>query len=82
MFTTVLVTKVIIFLMAGVLMGAVVFAALSLAYRSRPVFVPTAGPNDPVARYRTAVMSRLKLFGIGIPVVIGLFTGFIVQSDG
>ncbi len=79
-FTTQLFTKVIVFLIAGVLMGVVVFAALSLAYRSRPVFVPTAGPNDPVARYRTAVMARLKLFGIGIPVVIGLFTGFIVQS--
>ena len=53
-------------------MGAVVFAALALAYRTRPVFVPTSGPNDPVARYRTAVMARLRLFGIGIPVVIGV----------
>src|SRR6476469_3292144 len=79
-FTTTLVTRVVVFLVAGVVMGAIVFAALALAYRSRPVFVPTAGPNDPVARYRTAVMARLKLFGIGIPVVIGLFTGFIVQS--
>ena len=46
--------------------------ALALAYRTRPVFVPTSGPNDPVARYRTAVMTRLKLIGIGVPVVIGI----------
>ena len=32
--------------------GAIVFAGLALAYRTRPVFVPTQGPNDPVARYR------------------------------
>ena len=75
-FTTKLVTRVIVFLVAGVLMGAIVFAALALAYRTRPVFVPTNGPNDPVARYRTAVMTRLRLVGIGVPVVIGLITGF------
>ncbi|HEY7052673.1 MAG TPA: UPF0182 family protein, partial [Mycobacterium sp.] len=30
--------------------------------------------------YRTAVMSRLRLFGIGIPAVIGIIAGFIGQS--
>src|SRR5882757_6392740 len=54
-FTTKLVTRVVIFLVAGLSMFAIVFAALALGYRTRPVFVPTVGPNDPVARYRTAV---------------------------
>ena len=54
--------------------------ALALAYRTRPVFVPTAGPNDPVARYRTAVMARLRLFGIGVPAFIGVLAGFVAQS--
>ena len=79
-FTTMLVTRVIIFLVAALLMGAIVFAALALAYRTRPVFVPTAGPNDPVARYRTAVMTRLRLVGIGVPALIGVITGFVVQT--
>src|SRR5262245_49074493 len=79
-FTTVLTDRLVVGLVAGVLMGAIVFAALALAYRTRPVFVPTNGPNDPVARYRTAVMARLRLVGIGVPVVIGLFTGFLVQT--
>ena len=70
-FTTQLVTRLIVGVVAGVLMGAIVFAALALAYRTRPVFVPTNGPNDPVARYRTAVIARLRLIGIGVPVVIG-----------
>ena len=61
-------------------MGAIVFAALALAYRTRPVFVPTNGPNDPVARYRTAVMTRLRLIGIGVPVVIGVLTGFLIAQ--
>ena len=79
-FTTQLVTRLIVGGVAGVLMGAIVFAALALAYRTRPVFVPTNGPNDPVARYRTAVMARLRLIGIGVPVVIGVLTGFLIQT--
>src|ERR1700754_255516 len=74
-FTTVLWTHLIVFVVVALFVGAIVFAGLALAYRTRPVFVPTAGPNDPVARYRTAVMSRLRLIGIGVPVVIGIFTG-------
>jgi len=80
-FTTTLFTKLTIFVVVAALIGTVVFAALALAYRTRPVFVPTAGPNDPIARYRTLAMSRLKLFGIGIPVFIGVISGAIAQLD-
>src|SRR3954471_24915441 len=79
-FTTKLLTQVILFFAIGLLVGVIVFAGMALAYRTRPVFVPANGPNDPVARYRTAVISRLKLVGIGIPVVIGVFSGFIGQT--
>lgn len=79
-FTTVLGTRIVVFLVAGLLVGAIVFGGLALAYRTRPVFVPNVGPNDPVARYRTAVMGRLKVFGLGIPVVIGLLAGAVAQS--
>jgi uncharacterized protein len=79
-FTTVLWTRVLVFLIVGLVVGAIVFAALALAYRTRPVFAPTTGPNDPVARYRTAVISRLRLFGIGIPAIIGLLAGIVAQS--
>src|SRR6202000_2450923 len=78
-FTTVLVTRIVVFLVAGLLVGGIVFAGLGVAYRTRPVFVPN-NDNDPVARYRTAVMSRLRLVGIGIPAAIGLLAGIIAQS--
>lgn len=79
-FTTVLGTRIVVFLVAGLLVGVIVFGGLALAYRTRPVFVPNVGPNDPVARYRTAVMGRLKVFGLGIPAVIGLLAGAVAQS--
>ncbi|WP_196248739.1 UPF0182 family protein [Rhodococcoides fascians] len=80
-FTTTLLTRVVLFLVVGLFVGAVVFASLLLAYRNRPVFVPVAGPNDPVARYRTTVMSRLRLFGIGIPLAFGIISGLIAQTN-
>ena len=78
-FTTVLLTRLVVFLVVGLLVGGIVFAALALAYRARPVFVPTNG-NDPVARYRSVVMSRLRVFGTGIPVAIGLLAGIVAQT--
>ncbi|MGO9651077.1 UPF0182 family protein [Mycobacterium sp.] len=78
-FTTVLLTRLVLFLVVGLLVGGIVFAGLALAYRTRPVFVPSNG-NDPVARYRTVVMSRLRVIAAGIPVAIGLLAGIIAQS--
>src|ERR1700761_1338668 len=78
-FTTVLVTRIVVFLVAGVLVGGIVFAGLALAYRTRPVFVPS-NDNDPIARYRALVMSRLRVMGIGLPAAIGLLAGVIAQS--
>ncbi|MEU2104097.1 MULTISPECIES: UPF0182 family protein [unclassified Nocardia] len=80
-YLTVLRTRVLLFLVVAAFVGLVVWLALLLAYRSRPVFVPVAGPNDPIARYRTTVMSRLRLFGVGIPVLLGLLSGLVAQSN-
>ncbi|MEV6390311.1 UPF0182 family protein [Nocardia xishanensis] len=80
-YLTVLRTRILLFAAVAVFVGLVVWLALLLGYRTRPVFVPVAGPNDPIARYRTTVMSRLKLFGIGIPVLLGLLSGLVAQSN-
>ncbi len=78
-FSTVLVTRFVVFLIAGLLVGGIVFAGLAVAYRTRPVFVPS-NDNDPVARYRVLVLSRLRLVSAGIPVAVGLLAGIIAQS--
>src|SRR5215216_1676702 len=71
-FTTVLTTRIVLLLAVGLLVGGVLALNVWLAYRARPVFVPVAGPDDPVARYRTAIVTRLRLIGIGLPVIVGL----------
>ncbi|WP_067659856.1 UPF0182 family protein [Nocardia harenae] len=80
-FLTVLRSRLLLFAAVAIFVGLAVWLALLLAYRSRPVFIPVAGPNDPIARYRTTVMSRLRLFGIGIPVLLGLLSGLVAQSN-
>jgi hypothetical protein len=45
------------------------------------VFVPLSGPEDPIARYRTVIIQRVRLFGIGIPVVFGLIAGLSAVGD-
>jgi uncharacterized membrane protein (UPF0182 family) len=79
-FTTQLVTRLVVFFVVAAFIAIIIFAGLALAYRTRPVFVPTSGPNDPVARYRTAVMARLRLVGIGVPVAIGALAGLVAQT--
>ncbi|MFL6133548.1 MAG: UPF0182 family protein, partial [Nocardioidaceae bacterium] len=80
-FTTVLLTRVLQFLLGALLIGGAVAGSLWVAYRFRPVFVPVSGPEDPVARYRTMIIQRLRLFAIGVPVVIGLIAGLAAQGD-
>lgn len=79
-FVTTLLTRLIAFVVVGLVVGGIVFAALAMAFRVRPVFVPSNGANDPVARYRTAVLSRLRLVAFGIPTGIGLLAGIVAQS--
>ena len=80
-FTTILFTRVLQFLLGAVLIGGAVALSLWIAYRFRPVFVPVSGPEDPIARYRTVIISRLRLFGIGIPLLVGLIAGLAAQGD-
>ncbi|MGQ0575741.1 MAG: UPF0182 family protein [Pseudonocardia sp.] len=80
-FTTVLLTRIVQFLLGALLIGGAVAASLWVAYRFRPVFVPVTGPEDPVARYRTVIIQRLRLFAIGVPVGIGLVAGLAAQGD-
>ena len=79
-FTTQAISRIILFLIAGLGGGGLVFLSLYLAYRSRPVFVPT-NEVDPLAPYRTIITTRPKLFAFGISGVVALICGLSAQSD-
>jgi uncharacterized membrane protein (UPF0182 family) len=80
-FSTVLVTRLVAFLLVGLLVGGLLALNIVVAYCTRPVFVPVVGPDDPVARYRSAVVGRLRLVGVGLPVLVGLIAGLSALGD-
>jgi hypothetical protein len=80
-FTTVLWTRVVLFLVVGLLVGGALGASMWIAYRTRPIFVPVSSADDPLARYRSALLGRVRLVGIGIPVLAGLIAGVSAQAD-
>lgn len=80
-FSTVLLTRIGLFFGVGLLVGGMLAVSLAIAYRTRPVFVPVSGADDPLARYRSTIMQRVRLFGIGIPVIVGLIAGSTAQGD-
>ena len=77
---TQLLTRIVLFLVAGLGAGGVVVLSLLLAYRSRPVFVP-AGDVDPLSPYRSVVSTRPRVFALGIGGLIGLISGLSAQAD-
>jgi uncharacterized membrane protein (UPF0182 family) len=80
-FTTRVLTQIGLFLTVGLLVGGVLAVSLYIAYRTRPVFVPVSSADDPLARYRSTIVQRVRLFGIGVPVVVGLIAGATAQAD-
>lgn len=79
-FTVQLVTRILLFLIAGAGAALIVWFALFAAYRSRPVFLPS-NEVDPLSPYRVIVTARPKLFSFGIAGIIGLICGASAQGS-
>lgn len=79
-FATQLWTRVVLFAVIGAGAALLILLVVSLAYRSRPVFLPT-NEVDPLAPYRVIISSRPKLIAIGVSVVVGLFAGLSAQNS-
>ncbi len=74
-FTKVLGTKVLLFLVFGLLMAGVVAGNVVAAYRFRPLFRPASSEQVNLDRYREVVDPLRKWLLIGVAVVLGLFAG-------
>ncbi len=74
-FTKVLGTKVLLFLIFGLVMGLAVAANVVIAYRFRPLFRPASQEQVNLDRYREVVDPLRRWLVIAIAVVLGLFAG-------
>ncbi len=76
-FTTLLLTRVGLFLVFAGLMAATVAAAMAMAYRFRPVLWPgmPGMPDDGMDRYRELLAPRMGKVIAAVAIVMGLFAG-------
>lgn len=76
-FSTLLWTRIGLFLVFGGLMGATVAVAIALAYRARPVLWPgmPGQPQDGLDRYRQVLSPIITWLVAGIAAMMGIFAG-------
>ncbi|MCH1866519.1 UPF0182 family protein [Nocardioides sp. CFH 31398] len=74
-FTTLLVTRIVLFAVFGLLMALVVALNMWLAYRYRPTFRPPSPEQTSLERYREAVAPMRKWLVLGIALLMGAFAG-------
>ena len=72
-YSTILRTRIILFVIFGVAMSAVLVGNVLLAYRLRPPFRPMSTEQQNLERYRVAVEPRRKL-GLAVLAVIALLS--------
>ena len=73
--TTVLTTKVSLFVIAGLLTSLIISLNVYVAFRRRPFYVPTSVEADNLERYRATIDPIRKLAFAGIALVLFYFGG-------
>jgi uncharacterized membrane protein (UPF0182 family) len=73
--STVLTTKVALFVIAGLLTSLIISLNIYLAFRRRPFYVPTSIEADNLERYRATIDPIRKLAFAGIVLVLFYFGG-------
>lgn len=79
-FWTQLLTRVVLFAVALVVMAAAVWFQLHMAWKHRPVYAPAERGSDPLARYQGQLQSMRRLVMIAVPLVIGIFAALTFAS--
>ena len=79
-FSTVLTTRLLLFLAVGAAMAVVIGGNLYLAYRLRPLLRPHSSEQQTLDRYRIALSPRIGTWVTIVSLVVGLFAGLSAQG--
>src|SRR6476620_9496513 len=74
-FTTELTTKIVLFVLGGLLTAALVASSMVIAYRTRPVYAPVSPEQQNLDHYREMLDPVRRLGTIAVPAILGLFAG-------
>ncbi|SHN32782.1 UPF0182 family protein [Cryptosporangium aurantiacum] len=79
--STSLQTRLLLFVLFGVVTGAIVAVNLYVAYRLRPIFAPMSLEQQNLERYRMAIAPRFGLLTLAAGAVVGVITGLSAQGQ-
>ncbi|HQY34098.1 MAG TPA: UPF0182 family protein [Actinotalea sp.] len=74
-------TRIALFLAGFVVMAGSTFAALSVAYRTRPVYAPSTPEQASLDQYREMIEPLRKLVMVGAPAMLGFFAGIAASAQ-
>ncbi len=80
-YSTILITRVVMFLIVGVVLAVIIGANVYLAYRLRPPFRPMSQEQENLERYRVALEPRKRLAFGALLILVFLIAGASGQSD-
>ena len=80
-FSTILTTRIVLFLVVGLVLAAIIGANVFLAYRMRPPFRPISQEQENLERYRVALEPRKRLIFGALVVVTFIAAGMSAQSN-
>jgi len=73
--STVLVTKVVLFVTAGLITSSIIILNIIIAYKRRPLYVPMSIEADNLERYRAQIEPIKRWVVLGLSVVLFYFAG-------
>lgn len=79
-FSTVLTTRLWMFLIFGTAVGIVIAGNLYLAYRTRPLLRPHSAEQHALDRYRLFLLPHMTIWIVAVAGLIGLFSGLSAQG--
>jgi len=79
-FTTQLVTKVVLGVVGGLLTAGVVWSSIHVAYRTRPIYAPSPD-TQAMEHYRQLVEPMRRTATVAAPLAVGLFAGLSAATQ-
>ena len=75
------VTRAVLFVLAFLVMAGAVYASLTIAYRTRPVYAPSTPEQASLDQYREMIEPLRRLVMLGAPAVLGFFAGIAAAAQ-
>ncbi len=80
-FTTRLLTQLLLFVIGLVVAGGLVWGSLQAAYRTRPFYIPSTPTQQTLEQYRSAIEPLRRVAMIAIPLFLGALAAFTLAGN-